>query len=92
MDDRTMPFSVVRTPGFTELIRLIRASEVVHLAGPALLPLFLSWLLRKKIVIQHHNYQAVCSQRPVVAESGAIDVLKSLPQWPHSRVCALSCH
>jgi glycosyltransferase involved in cell wall biosynthesis len=60
MDDRTMPFSVVRTPSFTELIRLIWTTEVVHLAGPALLPLFLSWLLRKKIVIQHHNYQAVC--------------------------------
>ncbi|MFZ0036762.1 MAG: glycosyltransferase family 4 protein [Candidatus Acidiferrales bacterium] len=60
MDDRTMPFAVVRRPSFTELIRLIRTSEVVHLAGPALLPLFLSWLLRKKFVIQHHNYQAVC--------------------------------
>ncbi len=60
MDDRAVPFPVVRRPGFTELIRLIRASEIVHLAGPALLPLLLSWLLRKKVVIQHHNYQAVC--------------------------------
>jgi glycosyltransferase involved in cell wall biosynthesis len=60
MNDRDIPFTVIRRPGFPDLIRLIRASEVVHLAGPALLPLLISWVLRKKVVIQHHNYQAVC--------------------------------
>ncbi len=60
MDDRTVPYAVVRRPSFTKLFQLIRESDIVHLAGPALLPLFISWILGKKIVIQHHNYQAVC--------------------------------
>lgn len=38
----------------------MRACDVVHLAGPALLPLFLARLARKPVVVEHHGYQAVC--------------------------------
>jgi glycosyltransferase involved in cell wall biosynthesis len=66
MDDRALPFPVVRRPPIAELIRLIRTNDVIHLAGPAMLPMFFAWLFRKKFVIQHHNYQAVCPNGTLV--------------------------
>ncbi len=59
-DDRSLSFRVVRQPNPIELWRLLRACDVVHLAGPALLPLFLARLARKPVVVEHHGYQAVC--------------------------------
>jgi glycogen synthase len=59
-DDGRLPFRVVRSPGLMGLWRWIRESEIVHVAGPALVPLILAWLLRKPTVIEHHNYQAIC--------------------------------
>jgi len=53
-------FPVVRRPGFTTLWRLIRTSDVVHIAGPAIVPMLLSWLARKSFVVEHHGYQAIC--------------------------------
>jgi glycosyltransferase involved in cell wall biosynthesis len=43
-----------------QLRRLIRNADVLHVAGPALAPLFLAWLSRKPLVIEHHGYQATC--------------------------------
>ncbi len=60
MDDSIFPFRVVRQPGFWALVRLVRASDVVHIAGPCLIPLVLAWLLRVPAVIEHHGYQANC--------------------------------
>ncbi len=59
MDDSLLPFPVVRRPGFWQLIRLMRGAQVVHLAGPAFLPLVLGLTLRKPVVIEHHSFQAV---------------------------------
>lgn len=59
-DDATLPFPVVREPGFFHLWRLIRSSDVVHVAGPALAPLVAARLERKPLVIEHHGYQATC--------------------------------
>ncbi len=59
-DDKQFPFEVVRQPNFLALWRQIRRTDVLHLAGPALLPMFLAWISRKKYVIEHHGYQAVC--------------------------------
>jgi glycosyltransferase involved in cell wall biosynthesis len=59
-DDSTLPFPVVRRPSVAALVRLIREHDVTHLAGPALLPMFLGFLLRKPIVVEHHMYQAIC--------------------------------
>jgi glycosyltransferase involved in cell wall biosynthesis len=59
-DDRALLFRVVRQPGLRELWRLIRASDVVHLAGPALLPNIFGFLARKPMVVEHHGYQAIC--------------------------------
>ncbi len=59
-DDRSLAFRVVRQPRLMELWRLIRACDVLHLAGPALMPLFLGRFAGKPVVVEHHGYQAVC--------------------------------
>ncbi|HXY23366.1 MAG TPA: glycosyltransferase family 4 protein [Candidatus Acidoferrum sp.] len=59
-DDTALPFPLVRQPGLFQLWRLIRKSDLVHLAGPAVAPLLLVLLARKPLVIEHHGYQAVC--------------------------------
>ncbi len=59
-DDSSLPFRVVRRPGFFRLWRRIRAADVIHAAGPALAPLVLANLARKPLVIEHHGYQATC--------------------------------
>jgi glycogen synthase len=59
-DDRALPFRVVRRPGFFQLFQLVRESDIIHAAGPALLPMFLAWTLRKRFVVEHHGYQAIC--------------------------------
>jgi glycogen synthase len=59
-DASSLPFAVVRSPSALALWRLIKAADVIHLAGPALLPLFLSWLSRKPVVLEHHGYQSIC--------------------------------
>jgi glycosyltransferase involved in cell wall biosynthesis len=59
-DDSEMPFAIVRRPGIMQLWKLIRESDVVHLAGPVIMPLILALLARKPIVVEHHGYQASC--------------------------------
>lgn len=59
-DDRDLTYRVVRNPGFADLWRLIGEADVVHLAGPAFVPLMIGLLRRKPVVIEHHGYQAIC--------------------------------
>jgi glycosyltransferase involved in cell wall biosynthesis len=59
-DDAAMPFCVVRQPGVAALVRWLRWADIVHLAGPALVPLLASLLLRKRVVVEHHGFQAAC--------------------------------
>jgi glycosyltransferase involved in cell wall biosynthesis len=59
-EDDARPFRVIRKPGLLQLWQLIRKSDVVHVAGPALVPLFLAGLSRKPFLIEHHGYQATC--------------------------------
>jgi glycogen(starch) synthase len=59
-DDASLPFPIVRRPGIDTLARLISAADVIHIAGPAMTPMLLSWLLRKPYVVEHHGYQAIC--------------------------------
>jgi glycosyltransferase involved in cell wall biosynthesis len=60
MDDSALPYRVIREPGLFRLVQLIRKADVIHLAGPCLLPLVLARLTRKPVVIEHHGYQAIC--------------------------------
>ena len=59
-DDSSLGFRVVRQPGFLQLVRLIANCDLMHVAGPSLLPMLVGFLLRKPVVVEHHGYQAVC--------------------------------
>jgi len=58
--DNSEPFDLVRCPSFWTLARLLRTADVVHLAGPALLPMALALLLRKPVVVEHHGFHVAC--------------------------------
>jgi glycosyltransferase involved in cell wall biosynthesis len=58
--DAALAFRVVRRPNFRTLWKQFRIADVIHLCGPALVPLFLAWLLRKPTALEHHGYQAIC--------------------------------
>jgi glycogen(starch) synthase len=58
--DSSLRFQVVRKPSLFQLARLLWRADVVHLAGPALRPLVLSCILRKKVVVEHHGFHALC--------------------------------
>jgi glycogen synthase len=60
MDDSNFPFRVVRRPRIRELVGHLRSVDILHLAGPALLPELFAWLLGIPTVIEHHGYQSVC--------------------------------
>lgn len=60
MDDSHHPFRVLRQPSQRELIHHIRSADVLHLAGPALLPLLFARLLGTPAVVEHHGYQSIC--------------------------------
>ncbi|HTV60791.1 MAG TPA: glycosyltransferase family 4 protein [Verrucomicrobiae bacterium] len=72
MDDSSFPFSIVRRPGLLRLRRLMSAADVVHLAAPTALPLFLARLLRKPLAIEHHGFQACCPNGLLFFEPGQI--------------------
>src|SRR5271167_2662926 len=59
-DDATLPFQIVRKPTFARLLSLVRESDVVHIAGPAIAPMFASYILGKPFVVEHHTYQSIC--------------------------------
>ena len=67
-NERNLPFSIVRKPSFIQLVRLIRAAEILHLAGTDMLPLFLGWLLRKRMVVEHHGFQTACPNGQMIYE------------------------
>jgi glycogen(starch) synthase len=59
-DDCSLVFRTIRRPSLVQLWHLIRGSDVIHVAGPSLAPLFLSRLAGKPVVLEHHGYQAIC--------------------------------
>ena len=59
-EDNGLPFKIVRQPGLWTLIRMIRTSDVIHIAGPSLIPMLLAWLMKKPTVVEHHGHQAIC--------------------------------
>jgi glycosyltransferase involved in cell wall biosynthesis len=60
VDDSVFPYRVVRRPGFWRLANLIRHADIIHVAGPCLLPMAIGWLIGKPVVVEHHGYQAIC--------------------------------
>jgi glycosyltransferase involved in cell wall biosynthesis len=66
--DASLVFRVIRRPSFSELRRLIRLSDVVHVAGAAIPPLVLSLLARKPFVVEHHGFQTICPNGQLLIE------------------------
>jgi len=58
--DDSLPFRVVRCPNLQRLIQLVREADIVHVAGPAMLPLALGLFFHKPVVVEHHGYQSIC--------------------------------
>jgi glycogen(starch) synthase len=71
-DDGANAFRTVRTPGFFELWQLIRACDIVHVAGPAIAPLILSLLARKTCVVEHHGFQTICPNGQLLLEPAGV--------------------
>ncbi len=58
--DELPPFRVLRAPGLRQLWRLIGRADVVHLAGPVLIPMLMARVRGRVVVVEHHAYQAIC--------------------------------
>jgi phosphatidylinositol alpha-mannosyltransferase len=67
-DDGTLSFRVVRQPTPIRVWDLIRESDVVHVAGPALAPIVLGLLARKPVVVEHHGFQTICPNGQLLIE------------------------
>ena len=67
-DDGSLPFRVVRRPNLAQLWDSIRASDVVHVAGPALTPILFGLMGRKPVVVEHHGFQTICPNGQLLIE------------------------
>jgi glycosyltransferase involved in cell wall biosynthesis len=56
----SLPYRLVRDPTFRRLIQLIREADIIHLAGPVMVPLALGLFFRKPVIVEHHGYQSIC--------------------------------
>jgi glycogen(starch) synthase len=66
--DDSLSFRVVRCPNLQGLIQLVREADIVHVAGPAMLPLALGLFFRKPVIVEHHGYQSICPNGLLVYE------------------------
>src|SRR5262249_6865283 len=67
-DDASLGFSVVRRPSFARLRRLIADADLIHVAGPAILPMVLARLAGKRFVVEHHGFQTICPNGQLLIE------------------------
>jgi glycogen(starch) synthase len=67
-DDSILPFRVFRQPSLGQLLQMIRSSDMIHVAGPALSPLLLGLLTRKPVVVEHHGFQTICPTGQLLIE------------------------
>ena len=67
-DDASLAFRIIRQPRFRQLLRMIRSSDIIHVAGPSLAPLLLGLLCRKPVVIEHHGFQTICPTGQLLIE------------------------
>jgi glycosyltransferase involved in cell wall biosynthesis len=94
-EDSGHPFHVSHKPGFLQLGQLIRKSDVVHVAGPALAPLFLAWLRRScavllRAVLLQTSHPAITLPRARVFLGQLSSSMASLIRSPgRARHCSL---
>jgi glycosyltransferase involved in cell wall biosynthesis len=71
-EDQLLPFTVIRQPARGQLWRRIRSTDVLHVAGTAILPIFLGRLARKPVIVEHHGFQAICPNGQLLIEPSRI--------------------
>jgi glycogen synthase len=71
-DDHSFPYAVIRHPSLFQLWKLIRDSDVVHVAGTAIMPIVLGLLARKPVVVEHHGFQSICPNGQLLIEPAGI--------------------
>ena len=71
-DDRSLPYAVIRQPNLSRLGSLIRATDVLHVAGIAIMPIILGLLARKPVVVEHHGFQSICPNGQLLIEPAGI--------------------
>lgn len=59
-NEANLPFRLVRSPSVARLAKLIRRTDLLHIAGPNMLPLLLGRIFRKATVVEHHGFQTAC--------------------------------
>ena len=67
-DDHPLPFPVLRRPSRAQLWKQIRSTEVLHVAGTALLPILFGRLARRPVVVEHHGFQTICPNGQLLIE------------------------
>lgn len=67
-DDTALPFRVVRQLGWGKLFCLLREADIVHLAGPCLLPMLWGLIQGKRVHVGHHGYLPICPNGLLVYE------------------------
>jgi glycogen synthase len=68
VSDAGLPFRLVRQPRASQLRRLIRHADVVHVAGAAIGPILLGLLAKKPVVVEHHGFQVICPTGQLLQE------------------------
>jgi glycosyltransferase involved in cell wall biosynthesis len=89
-DDRALSYRVIRRPKLSELWQLIRASDLIHMAGPVIVPLLLCKIAGKRAVVEHHGFQTICPNGQLFIESSCTPCPGHFMQHRHS-VC-LRCN
>ena len=71
-DDSLLPLRVVRQPSSSQLRRLIREADVVHVAEAAILPVISALLAGKPVVVEHHGFPTICPTGQLFQEPQSI--------------------
>ena len=66
--DESLPFQIVRRPSLLKFARLTKAADVIHVAGPAFIPMLVAILLRKPFAVEHHGFQSICPNGQLLYE------------------------
>ena len=77
--DAARPYRVVRRPTPRRLTDLVRRSDVVRVQGPSLRTIGTTRLLRRPLVVTHHDFAGVCPVRQAWAQAGPCSARGSRP-------------
>ncbi len=66
--DKQLPCKVIRQPSIRALHKLIQQSDLVHVAGVAILPVVWGITCRKPVAVEHHGFQTICPTGQLLLE------------------------